>query len=446
MRRHTSVWAGSPLIGRVVMGLAVAPIALALVLTLMSLLVTGVARTWPWGPVLVTVGGIALASSRWGRRCFATIRQHRRRRRVERMWPSAAAAAGIVRVGVIPSIRVDDIAADGSRWTATLGLPAGMVAEDIGSQTPRLTSALGAHDVRITESGPTWVRLVVTSSAPFLAPVSPSRQIHTGVDLTSVPVGRTADGLPWTIPLAGAQVLVAGASGSGKGSILWSLIWNLSGAVSSGRVLFWAIDGKGGVELSLGRPLFDRFATNADEGLSLLVAAVEALHARAAAMAGTARIHHASASSPHVVVIIDELAMLTRYVEPKRRREVEALLGELLTQGRALGITVIGCLQEPSKETLALRDLFTLRIALRVTEPTHGPMVLGSHAITQGAHPDLLPASCPGMAWSCPVDAAPLLSRACWISDRHINWLTSHVTRPAGLHTDLTTLTKETES
>jgi hypothetical protein len=54
-------------------------------------------------------------------------------------------------------------------------------------------------------------------------------------------------------------------------------------------------------------------------------------------------------------VIIDELASLTAYgIDRKIRAEIEQLLGLLLSQGRAVGVSVIAAVQDPAKDTLVL--------------------------------------------------------------------------------------------
>jgi hypothetical protein len=63
----------------------------------------------------------------------------------------------------------------------------------------------------------------------FLAqPIRLPRPAVTGyVDLSSVPVGITDTRQWWRVPVLGHHLLIAGASGAGKGSVLWSLIAGL---------------------------------------------------------------------------------------------------------------------------------------------------------------------------------------------------------------------------
>ena len=56
-------------------------------------------------------------------------------------------------------------------------------------------------------------------------------------------------------------------------------------------------------------------------------------------------------------------------------------------------------LQDPRKDVLPFRDLFTYRIALRLAEDSHVDMVLGDGALDRGAACHLIPASLPGIAF-----------------------------------------------
>ncbi len=75
-----------------------------------------------------------------------------------------------------------------------------------------------------------------------------------------LPLALAEDGQTWRLQLVGSHVLVVGATGAGKGSVIWSLLLHLAPLVRSGLVAVWAVDPKGGMELAAGRSLFARFA------------------------------------------------------------------------------------------------------------------------------------------------------------------------------------------
>src|SRR5262249_33816467 len=56
------------------------------------------------------------------------------------------------------------------------------------------------------------------------AALTGARDQSTPVDLKALPLGVTENGGPWLLRLAGTHVLIAGASGAGKGSIIWGLV------------------------------------------------------------------------------------------------------------------------------------------------------------------------------------------------------------------------------
>jgi S-DNA-T family DNA segregation ATPase FtsK/SpoIIIE len=77
--------------------------------------------------------------------------------------------------------------------------------------------------------------------------------------------------LPLLLRLLGTHLLVAGASGAGKGSVLSSLIRALAPLVYGGSVELWVIDPKGGMEMTFGRALFARFEDTDYEGMAAML-------------------------------------------------------------------------------------------------------------------------------------------------------------------------------
>ena len=179
-----------------------------------------------------------------------------------------------------------------------------------------------------------------------------------------------------------------GATGSGKGSVIWSLIRALLPAISSGWVQVWALDPKR-MELSFGRALFHRYACQAAAMVELLEAAVAEMHDRAQQFGGRTRTFTPSTGFPFLVILVDELAFLTAY-QPERdlRKRAEAAIATLTSQGRSVGVCVVGALQDPRKDVISLRNLFSTRIALRLDESDQVDMVLGDGARDRGALAD----------------------------------------------------------
>jgi S-DNA-T family DNA segregation ATPase FtsK/SpoIIIE len=220
-------------------------------------------------------------------------------------------------------------------------------------------------------------------------------------DLSGIPIGACEDGEVWRLRLSGTHVLIAGATGSGKGSVLWSLLQGLRPGINQGRVQVWAMDPKGGMELRPGRGLFARFEDSSAEAMCVAVEDLVALkdeRAKALAARGL-RTHTASICEPHVVVIIDELATLTALADRTVTNRFEKALGLLLTQGRACGITVVAAVQDPGKDVVGWRDLFPTRVAMRLDNPIQVDMVLGDGARDRGARADHISELTPGVAY-----------------------------------------------
>jgi S-DNA-T family DNA segregation ATPase FtsK/SpoIIIE len=266
--------------------------------------------------------------------------------------------------------------------------------------------------------------------------VSDRRSGTAEVDLAAVPVGLCEDGTPYLLHLLGTHVLVVGATGSGKGSVIWSTLHALGPAIRDGVVAVWCLDPKGGMELAPGRGLFARFVygdpddTSASESYevefaTLLEDAVIVMRRRQAELRGRSRLHTPTPDEPLVLVVIDELASLTAYVVDRdAKRRIAAALSLLLSQGRAVGVSVIGAVQDPRKEILTVRDLFPTRIALRLTERDHVALVLGQGARDRGARCDQIPESLPGVGY-VGIDgvAEPVRVRFAHVTDQHITTL-----------------------
>jgi S-DNA-T family DNA segregation ATPase FtsK/SpoIIIE len=124
------------------------------------------------------------------------------------------------------------------------------------------------------------------------------------------------------------------------------------------------------------------------------------------------------------VILVDELAALAYVGEREVKRRIEYALGLLLSQGRAVGVAVMGCIQDPRKEVLPQRDLYPVRVCLRVTEAEHVNLVLGRGARDLGARADDISPSLPGVAF-VQVDGVPepVRVRFGYVTDDHIRTL-----------------------
>jgi S-DNA-T family DNA segregation ATPase FtsK/SpoIIIE len=219
-------------------------------------------------------------------------------------------------------------------------------------------------------------------------------------DVRRLGIAMDEDGRLYRVSLVG-HVLLAGRTGSGKASVVWSILAALAGGIADGLVQVHAFDPKGGMEFAYGRPLFHAFHY---EGPDTMAGALEDLakvvNQRADRYRGRARDHVATLGEPTIVIPIDEFASLTAYVADKKIKDrINQTMAEILTKGRAVGVHVIAALQDPRKEILSYRNLFATRIALALNEESEVDMILGDNAVQRGAASHLIPDTMPGTGY-----------------------------------------------
>jgi len=291
----------------------------------------------------------------------------------------------------------------------TVALLVGQVVDDWASVADRLGQTFGAIDCRITPDPRRRERLTLTlmTQDPLIQVVDPITPPDVP-DLAAVAVAVGEDGSPVRLRLLGTHVLLVGATGAGKSSVVWALLHAIGPLIASGVVRVWVVDPKGGMELAAGQPMFTRFCHGDSlDGSShelayaeLLEDAVTVMRERQARMRGVARLHTPSTIEPLVVVIVDELAALTAYVSDRdAKRRISSALALLLSQGRAVGVSVVAAIQDPRKESLPSRDLFPTRVGLRMVDGDQVDMVLGDGARRRGARCDVIPETLPGVAY-----------------------------------------------
>ncbi|KEF99085.1 MULTISPECIES: FtsK/SpoIIIE domain-containing protein [Mycobacterium] len=349
--------------------------------------------------------------------------------RYGRTWESVCTLHGLTaRLGdrtLVPALRSVEIGSHSD--VLTLRVVAGQSINDWQKRGDALAAAWRAERVTIRATTPGELRMIISRGDVLAQPISlPMPTRATPVNLAAVRVGITETRTWWQLPVLGQHILIAGATGAGKGSVLWSLIAGLAPQVTTGRVRLCVIDPKGGMELGAGAPMFSQFCHHTGEPTVELLRQLAALmQARANRLRGHTRLHTPTPAEPLIVVVIDEIAALTAYVTDRKvRAEIEQLLGLLLSQGRAVGISVVAAVQDPAKDTLPVRQLFTVRIGLRMTEATQTAMVLGQGARDAGAECDLIADATPGVGYVM-IDgtADPMRVRAFHVSDRDITAL-----------------------
>jgi S-DNA-T family DNA segregation ATPase FtsK/SpoIIIE len=325
----------------------------------------------------------------------------------------------------------------GASWDEVrVRLVPGQRPEDFDEAARALASARAVTRCQVRELTPNVVsidfqrRNLLTDPVACLDLGTLADVAGTTVDLRRVFSGRTEYGQDWHVPLAGGHTLVAGSTGAGKNSAMWCPLVSIAPAIRDGLVLVSGIDPKG-MELAYGRRIFHRYAGTGTDALAVLDDLVAAMHARKTQFAGQVRSVPISSEHPLELLEFDEIGALTKYIDRKTRDAITERVALLTTQGRALGFTVRGYVQEPTKDTVPVRELFPRRICLRVSAKSHVGMVLGDQAYERGAWANRITEAEAGVGYVFGEGIRePLRIRAGWVPDQTIKQLETVVTGP----------------
>ncbi|ACU35240.1 cell divisionFtsK/SpoIIIE [Actinosynnema mirum DSM 43827] len=355
-------------------------------------------------------GGVALGLAGWYRGHPASfdavalprLRAFRRRwlTYVGRRWADILTDCELITVNrrtdqvQVPRI-VRVTAASPSIDTIMVRLNRGQTPTVFEERAEALAHALRAERVAVMRVRPQVIALVVERCNPFDSDPIPAIDIpHTSaeVDLSALELGDTEYGTPWTLPLVGNHLFGAGATGSGKSALLWDPLRAMAPMLRDGIVQVDMVDMKEGMETEIGAPLFHRRAIDFAESVEVIEGFRDEMKERQALLREQgARRFTPSVETPFRVLQIDEMGMMTGFGPSKEVRDVLRLLAEIMTQGRAPGFAVCGYVQEPTKDTVGVRDLFTQRVCLSVTTQGHVDMVLGEGMRLRGALADEIP-------------------------------------------------------
>ncbi|WP_053202940.1 FtsK/SpoIIIE domain-containing protein [Jiangella muralis] len=370
-----------------------------------------------------------LAHPESAERVAARVRGRWRYRRIYRKhWPTVAAGCGLTVVAgpfgrqVAPELI--GVTAHPAADAVHVRMFAGQSPADYADRADALAHAFGVTQVRVRSDQPGTVTLLFSTGDMLTDPIPAMTLDASDVDFEALQVGFTEDGSPYRLRLLYSHVLTVGATGSGKGSALWSTVRALAPAVPSGLVQLWGADPKGGIELAMGRGLFSRFAADDEPGdmVDLVTEAAELVRARSKRLRGHSRKHTPTPGEPFVVLIIDELAFLSDYQDDtKLKHQFNKSLKVVLSQGRAAGVSVLAFVQDPRKSVVDARNLFPTKVALRLDTASEVEMVLGKDAWERGAHAESIPEAQPGTGYVLvDGDPTPARIRFTWVTDDDI--------------------------
>jgi DNA segregation ATPase FtsK/SpoIIIE, S-DNA-T family len=255
-----------------------------------------------------------------------------------------------------------------------------------------------------------------------MLPVSHIYEAEAQALLQGVPMAVDIDGRECRIPIEGQHLLIAGRSGSGKGSWIWALVCSLAPAWRERMVRFWAADPKH-IELAIEPRWWYRYADSDVDIVDMLEDCVSDMITRARLLQGKARKFTPSIETPLNIIIIDELGYLVAYITDRKLKEraVNAI-SSLLVMGRANGYAVVGAVQDPRKESVGFRDLFQTRIALGLPVQMVD-LVLGEGMHDAGALCEQIPLGQAGQGAGYAISETslrPVCLRPAWYSDEAI--------------------------
>lgn len=332
----------------------------------------------------------------------------------------------------------------GASWDEVrVRLVAGQKPEDFDEKARELAVARGVARCQVRELTPNVVsidfqrRNLLANTVPCRDLADLADTAGTDIDLTKVWSGRTEYGTDWHQSLVGSHTLHAGVTGAGKGAQMWCPLVSIAPAIRDGLVRLSGIDPKG-MELAYGRRLFARYAVTGKDALTLLDDLIDVMEQRKEEFGGRLRTVPISQENPLEILEFDEIGALIRYIGDRKLRDaITERVALLTTQGRALACTVRGYVQEPTKDTVPVRELFPRRICLRVASKSHVTMVLGDQAYERGAWANRIGESEPGVGYLFGEGIRePLRVRGGWVPDETIKALEAFVSVASASDTD----------
>lgn len=298
-----------------------------------------------------------------------------------------------------------------------------------------LAQHLRVYEIRVSPIRPGLVVVEAYRSDAAPEPFTASEfahQVSAGPLGSGVVLGRTDDGELFQVGLG--HTLVVGATGSGKGSLLWAYVLGVLALTSrTGSALrVYGYDPK---RAELAGPVgrrFEKVAFDPSEGLALMQSLVVEMRSRQKL---GLRSFVPGPDLPYILLVIDEFNSLLASADAAWKRDVRESLSALLSQGRSAGIYILAAAQQPQKETIGdYRAHFMNRLCLRVETAVEVDMVLGGGSAAEGAPAHLIvPATesngylTAGIGYArSDSEPVPVRFRAPRITDAELaNWATS---------------------
>lgn len=245
--------------------------------------------------------------------------------------------------------------------------------------------------------------------------------VHFGVD---------ENGLRVEVTLAGRNLLSGGEPGSGKSSLVNTIVAH---AALSADCRLWLFDGKL-VELDQWRPVADVFVGNdMDLAITTARALQQEMDIRYAMLRQVGRRKIVRDDGLNAILfVLDEFALYTAtYGTKEQRDEFVRIFRDIVARGRAAGIITVAATQRPSADIIptSLRDLFGYRQAFRCTTEISSDIILGYGWAKAGYGANTIAPEDRGIGYLLAEGGIPRRMKAAYLSDHHIYGLVDHARR-----------------
>ncbi|WP_432182773.1 FtsK/SpoIIIE domain-containing protein [Streptomyces sp. NBC_00063] len=324
-------------------------------------------------------------------------------------------------------------------WNSVLDLPPGVPAKKAMRAVDELASAFGVEEaqVSVTKRGRSGrIELHVTRDLPFTEKAKPGPLLALEAAANfwgPISIGPDVRGLPVSISVVERSGLVGGEPGAGKSASGNTI---LLAAALDPRVILVLADGKGGGDLEPFEPLCEAFEGDADPEsfYEMLVEQIRDMKARYALLKklGKRKVTEELAAKYPLLrqklIWVDELMFYT--TDDDFGKKITKLLRNLVSRGRAAGIITFCATQKPGSDVVdtSLRDLLSIRWALRCTTPEASDTILGKGAAASGYNAKTIQSEMRGAGLLWAEGSNPRLVRADYYTDEQVEQLLERAT------------------
>ncbi|MFI8911761.1 FtsK/SpoIIIE domain-containing protein [Streptomyces sp. NPDC053513] len=324
-------------------------------------------------------------------------------------------------------------------WTAVLDLPPGVPAKKAIRATDELAAAFGVEEaqVSVAKRGRAGrIELYVSRDLPFTdkAAPGPLLALESPADFWGrISIGPDVRGIHQSISVVERSGLIGGEPGAGKSASGNTI---LLAAALDPRVILWLADGKGGGDLEPFEHLCERYEGDADPEAfdTMLDELLDVMKARYTLLKklGKRKVTEELANKHpelrQLLLWVDELMLYT--TDDEFGKKITRKLRNLVSRGRAAGIITFCATQKPGSDVVdtSLRDLLSIRWALRCTTPEASDTILGKGAAASGYSAKTIQSEMRGAGLLWAEGTNPTMVRADYYTDEQVTALIERAT------------------